>query len=148
MPTHKKFLVILAAAKHAHLQGKRLLFLKKDTGKSRTVMGKSAKGLAFPSNSFVLITFIRLSMKMKRNWYCWTGIPINEYSKLPDVVLYDKKEKWLFLVEAVTSHGPVSPKNPLPTSPLASPDYRSYSSGLVSQLLRTSEATSPDYLIH
>lgn len=38
------------------------------------------------------------------------GIPIDEHSKLPDVVLYDKKKKWLFLVEAVTSHGPVSPK--------------------------------------
>ncbi len=38
------------------------------------------------------------------------GIPINEHSKLPDVVLYDKKRNWLFLIEAVTSHGPVSPK--------------------------------------
>jgi type II restriction enzyme len=38
------------------------------------------------------------------------GIPIDEHSKLPDVVLYDRKKKWLFLVEAVTSHGPVSPK--------------------------------------
>jgi len=38
------------------------------------------------------------------------GIPINEHSKLPDIVLYDKKRKWLFLIEAVTSHGPVSPK--------------------------------------
>ena len=38
------------------------------------------------------------------------GIPINEHNKLPDVVLYDTKRKWLFLIEAVTSHGPVSPK--------------------------------------
>jgi BsuBI/PstI restriction endonuclease C-terminus. len=38
------------------------------------------------------------------------GISINEHDKLPDVVLYDAKRKWLFLVEAVTSHGPVSPK--------------------------------------
>lgn len=38
------------------------------------------------------------------------GIPISDHSKLPDVVLYDKKKKWLFLIEAVTSHGPVSPK--------------------------------------
>ncbi|MGN6604113.1 MAG: BsuBI/PstI family type II restriction endonuclease [Ginsengibacter sp.] len=37
-------------------------------------------------------------------------IPIDEHSKLPDVVLYDEKKKWLFLIEAVTSHGPVSPK--------------------------------------
>lgn len=38
------------------------------------------------------------------------GILIDEHNKLPDVVLYDKKKNWLFLIEAVTSHGPVSPK--------------------------------------
>ena len=38
------------------------------------------------------------------------GIPINQHSKLPDVVLFDRKRKWLFLIEAVTSHGPISPK--------------------------------------
>lgn len=37
------------------------------------------------------------------------GIPITDHSKLPDVVLYDVERNWLFLVEAVTSHGPVSP---------------------------------------
>jgi hypothetical protein len=38
------------------------------------------------------------------------NIPIDQHSKLPDVVIYDSKRKWLFLIEAVTSHGPVSPK--------------------------------------
>jgi len=38
------------------------------------------------------------------------GIPIDQHSKLPDVLIYDVKRKWLFLIEAVTSHGPVSPK--------------------------------------
>lgn len=38
------------------------------------------------------------------------GILIDEHSKLPDVVLYDQKRNWLYLIEAVTSHGPVSPK--------------------------------------
>lgn len=38
------------------------------------------------------------------------GIPIDQHSKLPDVVLYDQKKNWLYLIEAVTSHGPVSPK--------------------------------------
>ena len=38
------------------------------------------------------------------------GVPITEHDKLPDVVLYDEGREWLFLVEAVTSHGPVSPK--------------------------------------
>ena len=38
------------------------------------------------------------------------GIPIDQHSKLPDVVIYDPKRNWLYLIEAVTSHGPVTPK--------------------------------------
>lgn len=38
------------------------------------------------------------------------GIPMTEHDKLPDVVLYHRAKKWLFLIEAVTSHGPVTPK--------------------------------------
>ncbi len=38
------------------------------------------------------------------------SVPITEHDKLPDVVLYDEDRNWLFLVEAVTSHGPVTPK--------------------------------------
>ena len=38
------------------------------------------------------------------------GVPPMSHDKLPDVVVYDKKREWLFLIEAVTSHGPVSPK--------------------------------------
>ena len=39
--------------------------------------------------------------------------PITQHDKLPDVVIYDEKRDWLFLVEAVTSHGPMSPKRVL-----------------------------------
>lgn len=38
------------------------------------------------------------------------GVPPMSHDKLPDVVVYDEKHKWLFLIEAVTSHGPISPK--------------------------------------
>lgn len=38
------------------------------------------------------------------------GVPPMSHDKLPDVVVYDEKREWLFLIEAVTSHGPVSPK--------------------------------------
>lgn len=38
------------------------------------------------------------------------GVPITEHSKLPDVVIYDESKNWLYLIEAVTSHGPMSPK--------------------------------------
>lgn len=38
------------------------------------------------------------------------GVSLNKHDKLPDVVLYDELRSWLFLVEAVTSHGPMTPK--------------------------------------
>lgn len=37
-------------------------------------------------------------------------ITFPDHDKLPDVVFYDSSKKRLFLVEAVTSHGPMSPK--------------------------------------
>lgn len=38
------------------------------------------------------------------------GIPLSDDDKLPDVILYQRSQKWLFLIEAVTSHGPMTPK--------------------------------------
>jgi BsuBI/PstI restriction endonuclease domain len=38
------------------------------------------------------------------------GIPEMNHDKLPDVVLYERERNWLFLIEAVTTHGPVSAK--------------------------------------
>jgi len=37
-------------------------------------------------------------------------IPITQHDKLPDVVLYDRRRNHVFLIEAVTAHGPLSPK--------------------------------------
>lgn len=37
-------------------------------------------------------------------------IPASEHGKFADVLLYDENKNWLFLIEAVTAHGPVSPK--------------------------------------
>ena len=38
------------------------------------------------------------------------GVPIGLHHKLPDVVLHYEDANWLFFIEAVTSHGPVSEK--------------------------------------
>ncbi|MEA3283161.1 MAG: BsuBI/PstI family type II restriction endonuclease [Euryarchaeota archaeon] len=35
---------------------------------------------------------------------------VTKHDTLPDVVLYDSQRKHLFLIEAVTAHGPLSPK--------------------------------------
>ncbi|MBF0607882.1 MAG: restriction endonuclease [Magnetococcales bacterium] len=37
-------------------------------------------------------------------------ISITNHDKLPDVILLDKNRNWLYLIEAVTSHGPMNPK--------------------------------------
>jgi len=37
-------------------------------------------------------------------------IPLTEHDKLPDVLLFDQKRSVLFLIEAVTAHGPLCPK--------------------------------------
>ena len=38
------------------------------------------------------------------------GVEVDNHGKMPDAVIYFKKKNWLVLIEAVTSHGPVSPK--------------------------------------
>jgi adenine-specific DNA-methyltransferase len=38
------------------------------------------------------------------------GIEVDTHGKMPDVVIYYPEKKWLFLIEAVTSHGPVDGK--------------------------------------
>lgn len=38
------------------------------------------------------------------------GVELNNHGKLPDVVIYNTEKNWLFLIESVTSHGPVDHK--------------------------------------
>lgn len=52
------------------------------------------------TNKVLLIDRIRLAE---------LGIEVTAYDKLPDLMLYDAEREWLFLVEAVTSHGPITP---------------------------------------
>lgn len=51
------------------------------------------KGLVIDNASFLLL-----------------NVNITDHDKLPDIVLLDSSKKWLFLIEAVTSHGPMNPK--------------------------------------
>jgi type II restriction enzyme len=41
------------------------------------------------------------------------GVPVTKHDKLPDLVVHDETRGWLFLIEAVTTHGPVSAKRHL-----------------------------------
>jgi hypothetical protein len=38
------------------------------------------------------------------------GVALDNHGKLPDVVMYSTEKNWLFLIESVTTHGPVDPK--------------------------------------
>lgn len=38
------------------------------------------------------------------------GLTIKEHGKMPDIVVYDLENNWLFLIEAAGSHGPVNTK--------------------------------------
>ena len=90
------------------------------------------------------------------------GVPITEHDKLPDVVLYDQERNWLFLVEAVTSHGPVNPKrveelestlkdcNATRVYVSAFPDFRQFKQHVDKIAWETEVwlAEIPDHLIH
>jgi type II restriction enzyme len=51
------------------------------------------KGLVIDNDSFLLF-----------------NINVTDHDKLPDIILFDASKKWLFLIEAVTSHGPMNSK--------------------------------------
>jgi hypothetical protein len=38
------------------------------------------------------------------------GLSIEDHGKMPDIVVHHLGKNWLFLIEAATSHGPISPK--------------------------------------
>ena len=38
------------------------------------------------------------------------GVQLDNHGKLPDVIIYNQEKNWLFLIESVTTHGPVDHK--------------------------------------
>ena len=90
------------------------------------------------------------------------GIPITDHDKLPDVLLYDPERNWLFLVEAVTSHGPIAPSRMVdlqamlvscPADPVyvsAFPDFGEFRKHMTNIAWETEVwlCDTPDHLIH
>jgi hypothetical protein len=90
------------------------------------------------------------------------GVPITEHDKLPDVLLWDERRNWLFLIEAVTSHGPVTPKRRVELERMlapcvgglvfvsAFPDFAQFRKHLRAIAWETEVwiAEMPDHLIH
>ena len=38
------------------------------------------------------------------------GVVVNPHGKMPDIIMYDSEQKWVFVIEAVTNHGPIDEK--------------------------------------
>lgn len=90
------------------------------------------------------------------------GLTLTDHDKLPDVVFYDPVKNRLFLVEAVTSHGPMSPKrfveleemfsgckaNPIFVS--AFPDFKEFRRHMEKIAWETEVwiVEAPDHMIH
>jgi hypothetical protein len=104
----------------------------------------------------------RKMLHIEDAWVEQLRIPADKHDKLPDVVLYHEQTKCLFLIEAVTSHGPVSPKRHyelekmLVTVPAtrvyvsAFPDFREFKAHITDIAWETEVWISdvPDHLIH
>ncbi|MFZ3166072.1 MAG: BsuBI/PstI family type II restriction endonuclease [Candidatus Methanoperedens sp.] len=89
-------------------------------------------------------------------------IPITKHDKLPDIILYDKQKNHLFLIEAVTAHGPLSPKrqqeledtltdcNAIRIYVSAFPDFREFKRHIDNIAWETEVwiENNPDHMIH
>ena len=90
------------------------------------------------------------------------NVPVTDHDKLPDVLLHDAARNRLFLVEAVTSHGPVSPSRRIDLEAMlaachvgaiyvsAFPDFAEFRKHLAKIAWETEVwlCDSPDHLIH
>ena len=90
------------------------------------------------------------------------GVSVTEHGKLPDVILLDEKRNRVFLIEAVTSHGPMTPKRvvelgamfvacPVPLIYISAfPDFAEFRKHLKAIAWETEVwiAEIPDHLIH
>lgn len=47
-------------------------------------------------------------LKFEKNKLNDLGFPMNMHDLLPDIILYDPRKEWIFLIEAVSSVGPMS----------------------------------------
>ncbi len=90
------------------------------------------------------------------------SIPITKHEKLPDVVLYDPSKNHLILIEAVTAHGPLSPKRQIEIEEMlthcqakriyisAFPDFREFKRHINNVAWETEVwlSDNPDHMIH
>ncbi len=90
------------------------------------------------------------------------GVALPKRGKAPDVLIYDSENDWLFIIEAVTSHGPIDQKRKNELTDLFSSarpglvfvtafiDHKTYSKYHVSIAWETEAwvAETPDHMLH
>lgn len=90
------------------------------------------------------------------------GVFITSHEELPDVLLFDSARNWLFLVEAITSHGPITQRrkeflasnfNSCPAKCIfvsAFPDFNSFTQSMDKIAWETEVwlADMPSHMIH
>lgn len=90
------------------------------------------------------------------------GIVLDSHGKMPDVAIYWEEKNWLVLVEAVTSHGPMTPKrvaelrklfegcSAWPVFVTALPDFATFTKYASSIAWETDVwiVENPDHMIH
>lgn len=138
--------VTLSPGAHNSLEAKVLTLFRETFVPSARVLyvGDAANKLRFEDNELI----------------AELGLALDEHGKLPDIVLYDRDRDCLYLIEAVTSHGPVTPKRVLELQPLfagkslvfvsAFPDLAAFKK-FVAELAWDTEvwiAEVPDHMIH
>ena len=121
-----------------------------------------AQGLRRARKFSTLGTLLKKYVICEKDSLAGLNIAITEHDKLPDIVLHDPKKKWLFLIEAVTSHGPVNPKRHAEiesmlsassveriyiTAFLNKTDFRKYAADIAWET-EVWIAEAPDHLIH
>jgi hypothetical protein len=104
----------------------------------------------------------RKTIVMETRGLAELGFTASDHEKLPDIVLYDESRNWLYLIEAVTSDVPMSPKRVFelqeqlqgssvkPIFVTAFPDMREFRKHMSTIAWETEVwlADSPDHLIH
>jgi len=141
-------LVKFSPGKHNELQAKIIKeFLPRFCPKAKVVyVGDAARKLLYVEE--------KLLRELK--------MPITKHDKLPDVVLFDPQKNHLFLIEAVTAHGPLSPKRQIELEETLKdcqakrifisvfPDFREFKRHIDNIAWETEVwiENSPDHMIH
>lgn len=76
----------------------------------KAVIEEFAPRFAPGANVFYLGDTAKKDLLVDQQRLLEVGLPLTDHDKLPDIVLHDRARDRLFLVEAVTSHGPVDRK--------------------------------------